>query len=51
MIWFDEDDENVTHEAGDTQECDVCGGEQEWCSSCQVFTNTCHEPWGSCACS
>lgn len=33
------------------QECSLgCGGQEEWCNTCQTYTNNCCVPYGTCAC-
>lgn len=44
-------DDNEQHEAGNTQECERCGGEEWWCPVCNVFTAICCIPYGTCMCS
>ena len=34
-----------------TEHCDQCGGQQSWCSCCQMFTRNCCVPYGTCMCS
>ena len=34
-----------------TKECPKCGGRMIWCSSCEVWTQTCCEKYGTCMCS
>ena len=31
--------------------CPDCGGQIEWCTSCNMWTQTCCETYGTCACS
>jgi hypothetical protein len=31
--------------------CSWCGGEKRWCSSCDMWTRTCCEEYGTCMCS
>jgi hypothetical protein len=35
----------------DTKECDSCEGFMVWCSSCEMYTKTCCEDYGTCMCS
>ena len=31
--------------------CTNCGGQMTWCSSCDMWTETCCDTYGTCACS
>lgn len=31
--------------------CEVCGGKLHWCESCQMWSRTCCEVYGTCQCS
>jgi hypothetical protein len=31
--------------------CSECGGTETWCSSCECYSKTCCQDWGSCMCS
>jgi hypothetical protein len=31
--------------------CDSCGGREQWCSCCQMWTKTCCVDYGTCMCS
>lgn len=31
--------------------CDSCGGREQWCSCCKVWTKTCCVDYGTCMCS
>jgi hypothetical protein len=52
-------DDNITTEDADDDHtlttaialCDWCGGEKKWCSSCDMYTRTCCEEYGTCMCS
>ena len=36
---------------GDSIECDSCEGFMVWCDTCEMYTQTCCEDYGTCACS
>jgi hypothetical protein len=31
--------------------CDECGGQRRWCESCEMWSRTCCEHYGTCMCS
>ena len=31
--------------------CTDCGGQMTWCETCQMYTKTCCQEYGSCMCS
>lgn len=31
--------------------CDSCGGQMHWCSCCEVYSQNCCIPYGTCMCS
>lgn len=35
---------------GRTIRCPDCGGEMRWCDTCQRYTATCCQEFGSCEC-
>ena len=36
---------------GDTKTCEDCSGEMVWCTSCNMYTKTCCQEYGTCQCS
>lgn len=43
--------EDVYTYDGDTKRCEDCGGEMKWCTSCNMYSKTCCDDYGTCACS
>ena len=35
---------------GDVIVCTSCGGDNKWCATCQMYTHTCCDEDGTCAC-
>ena len=47
---LNEDDVEVVNETY-YKRCEECGGQMEWCDTCQMWSRTCCEEFGSCQCS
>ena len=42
---------DANNDYAEVGECPDCGGTMEWCTCCQVWTQTCCEDYGTCECS
>lgn len=48
----DDDVDSIEYKDGTkTARCPDCGGRMRWCESCQAWTKTCCNEFGTCLCS